>query len=143
MDTIMNKVSHAPLPVLVAIGVVVVVVVLALLSKRMDMGTSMYTPHFKKVLQNLIQQSTRWSTVAGQDQNPVVALMHVNYALGFIKAARRLASDSDIAKITGSNVTELHYIMENQQADLISIISEKCPELGLQGVVALNAGWTG
>ena len=123
--------------------VVVLVVVLALLSKRMEWGSGVYSSHYKKLLQNLIQQSTRWSSVAAQDQNPVVALMHVNYAIGFLKAARRLAPDSDIAKITGSNVMELHYIMESQQADLISRISEKCPDLGLQGVVALNAGWTG
>ena len=143
MDAIFPKISKTSPYILVAAGVVVLVLVLALLSRKIDTGAGVYSAHYKKTLKNLLSQSTRWSSVASQDQNPMIALMHINYALGFLKACRRLASDSDIQKITGSNIVELSYIMENQQAELMSQISAKCPELGLDGVVALNAGWTG
>ena len=128
---------------LTSVLVVVAVITLTLLSKWTNNRNNVFTPHFMTTIRTLVLQSTRWSTVASQDQNPVVALMHVNYAIGFLKATRRLASDADIQKITGSSVAELNYLMEDQQAELISSISEKCPDLGLQGVVALNAGWTG
>ena len=143
MDAIMGTIRKASPQLLTAVAVVVVVLVLALLSRSTATQGGSYSPHFTKTLKNLLAQSTRWSTIAQQDQNLVVALMHVNYALGFLKASRRLASDADIQKITGTNVVELHFLMENQQADLIQQISTACPALGLDGVVALNAGWTG
>jgi hypothetical protein len=143
MDAIMGTIRKASPALLAAVTVVAVVLLLALLSRSTGGGSGTYNSQFKGTLKNLISQSNRWSTIAQQDQNLVVALMHVNYALGFLKASRRLASDEDIQKITGTNVVELHFIMENQQADLIQQISTACPALGLDGVVALNAGWTG
>lgn len=130
--------------VIAAAVVVVAVVALALLSKWSESSSNVFSPQFIKTIKDMVSQSNRFSSLAMQDQNLLMALMHINFGLGFLKATRRIAaSDADIQKITGTNVAELHYMMEEQQAQLIAEISQTCPDLKMEGVFALNAGWTG
>ena len=65
-------------------------------------------------LEVLARQAGRWSVASRQDQEPLVKLLHANYAMGYILALRQVASDREIWEKLGLDAHGL----ESQIADL-------------------------
>lgn len=54
----------------------------------------------------LLRQSARYATAALQDESPLIATLHVNYAAAYFYAARDIASENEIFNSTGIDVHE-------------------------------------
>ena len=60
------------------------------------------------VVKKLIQSSAQWNSSSLQDNSKILALMHANYAMAYMNAARSLATDSQIENWTHARLDELN-----------------------------------
>ena len=122
-------------------GIVIgVVVVLGLLSKWSE-SSRQYSKAFIRKVKTVIEQSTRWNSLAQQDTNAVVQLIHCNYALSYAQVARSLVPESDIEAITGIDIHELVYYLEECQSYAVKNIGTLCPKIKIDGVYSAGSGW--
>ena len=54
-----------------------------------------------RIIRQLIRQTSRWATAATQDQNPLIAVLHANYATGYLSALQEITNDSQIVSAMG------------------------------------------
>ena len=113
----------------------------ALLSKWSSVQR--YPPRVAKGLKQLVQEAARWSTVSEQDSNALLRVMHATYAMAYVNAARSLAEDNDLQRVTGVHVEELHAHVQTAQQASIQKIGSVCPEVVPEGVQVLYTGWLG
>jgi hypothetical protein len=123
--------------------VVLAVIGMAVLSKWM--GTAgqepQYSKKFIRQMKRLVQQASKWHTTARQDSDPTTRLVHANYALAYANVARALASDNSIEQITGINITELLYFLEDDQKKALQLMVHHCPQLKPTGVYTSGNAW--
>jgi len=50
-------------------------------------------------IKKLFHQMARWSTASTQDKNPVVAVLHANYGVGYMMAMKDLYSDEEMERL--------------------------------------------
>ncbi len=55
-----------------------------------------YTPEKKKQTQALIRQIARWTVASQQDTSPMIALLHANYAAGYLQALELITTEQEI-----------------------------------------------
>ena len=55
----------------------------------------------------LVRQTARWATAAKQDKNILIAVLHANYAAGYLWALKDIASDEEIETVTNTKVSIL------------------------------------
>lgn len=116
------------------------VILLALLSKWSE-NPNQYAKPFLKKVKMLVEQATRWNSLAQQDTNPIIQLIHCNYALSYAQVARNLVDNKDIESITGLDIGELCYYMEDCQAYAIQNIGNLAPNIKIEGVYSAGSGW--
>lgn len=121
--------------------VVGAVVLIGLLSKWSETDKHYSKPFIRK-LKYLIEQSTRWNAMAQQDTNPILQLIHCNYALSYAQIARSVSSDRDIENITGIDINELIYYLGECESYTIKNLGQQCPKIKVEGVYSLGSGWT-
>lgn len=117
-----------------------IVIVLAVLSKWSD--STSYSKPFLKKIKALIEQATRYNSMAQQDTAPLVQLMHCNYAMSYANVARLIASDTDIENITGIDIHELINYLSECQAYCVKNIGQQCPKIKIEGVYSIGSGWS-
>ena len=83
------------------------------------------TPPIKK----LAQQSAKWATMAQQDESPIVAVLHANYAVGYLWAMKDIASPKEIYRVAGLDPKQFEEHIVNVQASVTKRVLKKCPEL--------------
>jgi len=83
------------------------------------------TPPIKK----LSQQSAKWATMAQQDESPIVAVLHANYAVGYLWALKDIANTREINRETGLDIKQFEEHIINVQSMVTKRILKKCPEL--------------
>ena len=94
-------------------------------------------------MKQLVQEAARWSAVSEQDSNPLLRVMHATYAMAYVNAARCLADDGDLRRVTGVHVEELHATVQTAQQGSIQKIGSVCPEVVPEGAQVLYTGWLG
>ena len=60
-----------------------------------------------KTARSLTQTALTWRSAAEQDEDAVFSLVHSTFALAYLHAARRLAADDTIARLTAVQPHEL------------------------------------
>lgn len=128
-----------PLTYVFAVGAVVVVILLVLLSKW-AVKASGSTKEFNDAIQRLVSQSSQWGMAASQDSSILLRLMHANYAIAYLRAAKLLASEQDIKKITSIDVYELQRALEDQQQNEVARLADTCPALKSETSMTVGAG---
>nr|QIZ31264.1 hypothetical protein orf00309 [Ostreococcus mediterraneus virus 2] len=76
---------------------IAVIFVLYLMMKNKTRGMN-------KAIEKLVRQSARYAVAAQQDESPVIAILHANYATGYFYALKEFASESQIHNATGIDV---------------------------------------
>jgi len=76
----------------------------------------------------LIRQVYRWHIASTQDNNPVIALLHSNYAVGYLGALRSISTDNEIKKITNLDINLLEKEATMQQDKSIAKLAKLCPK---------------
>jgi hypothetical protein len=127
--------------ILVVLGILVGLVVLSLL---FGSGSTMHSSSLSdsdQVTKSLIKEAAQWSTVAQQDSNPLLALVHSTYGTAYLNIARHLGSDDDIARSSNLNLGEFRNTLSlNQQAAMRALLAQ-CPMMAPAGIAALQTGW--
>jgi hypothetical protein len=98
-----------------------VIFVLYLMMKNKTRGMN-------KAIEKLVRQSARYAVAAQQDESPVIAILHANYAAAYFYALKEFASESQIHNATGIDVKKFKEHVINVQDMVTRKTSEKCPE---------------
>ena len=98
-----------------------VIFVLYLMMKNKTRGMN-------KAIEKLVRQSARYAVAAQQDESPVIAILHANYAAAYFYALKDIASESQIHNATGIDVKKFKEHVTNFQDMVTRKTSEKCPE---------------
>lgn len=79
-------------------------------------------------VQKLVRQAARWATASQQDQSPLVALLHANYAAGYLWALKDIASEKEINRIAGIDLRQFEEHIVNVQDMTTKKVIKACPE---------------
>lgn len=82
-----------------------------------------------RTIRILARQTIRWATASIQDSEPIVAVLHANYASGFAQALRQVASDSAIQRATGLDAQALEARVVAIQDRVTERLMARCPKL--------------
>ncbi len=79
----------------------------------------------------------RWSTAATQDENPMIAVLHANYGVGYMMALQSIASDDELERMLGvSNLRALFREVERAQHEATVKMATACPAAAPKNVLA-------
>jgi len=121
--------------------IIVGMVILGLLSKWTGQSEPKYSKKFTRQLKRVVQQASKWHTTARQDMDPLVNLIHSNYALAYANVARAIASDGAIEGSTGIKLRELMYYLEEDQKRALQAVTQRCPDLRPTGIYTTGNAW--
>ena len=76
----------------------------------------------------LVKQSAKWATTAQQDESPLLATLHANYAVGYLWALKDLYDTEEISKKAGVNITQFEEHILNVQDMVTKKVVKRCPE---------------
>jgi hypothetical protein len=86
------------------------------------------TRGMNRAIEKLVRQSARYAVAAQQDESPVIAILHANYAAAYFYALKDIASESQIHNATGIDVKKFKEHVTNVQDMVTRKTSEKCPD---------------
>ena len=76
----------------------------------------------------LIRQASRWSVASQQDESPMIALLHANYAVGFLWALQDIATERDIERVLGrGKLSTFRKKIVTIQDKATQAVSSACP----------------
>lgn len=96
-----------------------------------------------KTIQQLVRQAARWTTAAQQDENPLIRVLHANYGMAYITAARQVANDERIRKVTGVDARAMEEEIAHTQDWAVKTFAQYVPELVPKSPLAVIAGQSG
>lgn len=71
----------------------------------------------------LVTQAVQFYAAAAQDGSDLYALMHLNYALAYLEAARNIGTDEQLMSITGLDVHSLYQKLINAQQTVLNALA--------------------
>ena len=83
-------------------------------------------------IKKLIRQSARYATAAQQDESPIVATLHANYAAGYLWAVKDIATPREINRYTGVDIKKFEEHILNVQDSINKKLVQKCPEFAAE-----------
>lgn len=75
----------------------------------------------------LLQGTAKWS--ATQDNNPMIRLLHANYAAGYLSALTDIATQSEIEVEAGVSLKWLQNKVQTMQDECTMLLVRLCPQL--------------
>ena len=60
-----------------------------------------------KIINKLVRGVSRWSNASQQDKSPLIAVLHSNYAAGYLWALQDIALDKEIESASGVDMSVL------------------------------------
>ena len=82
----------------------------------------------ENIINTLIRQCSRWAIAATQDKSPIIALLHANYAVGYLWALKDIATDIQIEKVTNINILDFVKKITDIQDKCTKKVSKNCPQ---------------
>ena len=86
---------------------------------------------FEKAIDTLYRQCARWAVAADQDKSEIIAVLHANYAAGYLWAIKDIVDTEQFKKITGENFLDFEKKIVKIQDDatyrLVSICRMSAP----------------
>lgn len=98
-----------------------IVIILLLILQMTNENKSVY-------LITLLRQSARYAIAAQQDESPLIAVLHINYAAAYFYAAKDIATDREIFNATGVDVQEYKQHLSKIQDSVSRQAYGACPE---------------
>lgn len=84
----------------------------------------------------MVRQASRYATAARQDANPLIAILHANYAFGIVNMLRQLATDRQILHVAGVSGDRLERRMAEIQDWAAGRFTPYVPDLVPHGILA-------
>lgn len=91
-------------------------------------------------IHTLIRQTARWAIASEQDKNPLIAVLHANYAVGYLSALKEIATDKEIEKITGLDIIQFQRNIQTIQDKATMNATNQCPSFAPQSPMSKIAG---
>ena len=79
-------------------------------------------------IKKLMRQSARYATAAQQDDSPIIATLHANYAAAYLWALKDVANARQIHQNTGVELKTFEEHILNVQDMVSKKVVQKCPE---------------
>ena len=77
-------------------------------------------------IQVLYRQAARYAVAASQDAEPVIAVLHANYAMGYLLAIKDLATADEFLSATGKGLLEFEReIASVQDSVTLGLVSQR------------------
>lgn len=86
-------------------------------------------PIDKQAILTLYRQSARYGVAANQDKSEIIALLHANYAAGFLFSIKELITPDQFKKATGTDFMEFQKKIQVIQDTATRRVVRKCPAL--------------
>ena len=80
-----------------------------------------------KLINKLVRQTARWATAASQDENPVIAVLHANYAAGYLWALKDIATKEEIESAANINMNKFQKNVVDTQDETNKRLVKLCP----------------
>lgn len=88
--------------------------------------TNNYRKQKNKQTQALIRQTARWTVASQQDTSPMIALLHANYAAGYLQALELITTEQEINQFT--SLQELREKVYQTQDKAARQVVASCPQ---------------
>ena len=82
----------------------------------------------KFIINTIIRGCARWASASLQDKSPLVAVLHANYASGYLWALRDVFSDQDIYKASGIDIIIFQKQITDVQDKATRFMVSVCPK---------------
>lgn len=117
-----------------AIRVTIFFTVCIIVIKTIDPFFANTTERENSIAKNMLEQANQWLYVSLQDQNAQSKSQHISFASAYLHAARHVASDAILERLTGIDIHELQSAIETQQRSSSKEMVRQCPKLKLTKV---------
>lgn len=84
--------------------------------------------YIKNIIKILVRSCARWSLASLQDTSPLVAVLHANYASGYLWALREIFTDTEIYNATGINIIKFEKRITDIQDKATKKMMVVCPK---------------
>lgn len=84
---------------------------------------------FSTIIQTLYRQAARWAVASEQDENAIIALLHANYATGYLWALKDIVSTEDFRTITNKDFLSFEQKITAIQDKATQKVVEKCQQV--------------
>jgi hypothetical protein len=83
-----------------------------------------------QIAQSLFHQMARWSTAATQDENPMIAVLHANYGVGYMMSLQSIAAEDELERMLGvSDLRGIFKEVERVQHAATVKMAATCPAI--------------
>jgi len=90
--------------------------------------TFVKTQKHYNIINTILRGSARWAAASLQDKSPIVAVLHANYAAGYLWALKDSFSDIDIQRATGINIITFQKKIIDVQDQSTQFLVKSCPQ---------------
>lgn len=108
--------------------IVISMVILGIIS-NMYIKKTKQQKNYEKSVKILYRQAARWGAAALQDESEMIALLHANYAAGYLWSIKDIITTERFKEITGVNFMEFEQRIVQIQDTATKRMIEKCPDL--------------
>lgn len=118
--------------VLVGVGVLLVVNLIYLNKRKADVNSR---------AEILVRQAARWAIASEQDNNPIIALLHANYAAGYLWALKDIYTVSEIG-LGEDGLMQFERVIVGIQDNATKKVTSACPDtiVGMNDTLMKMAG---
>lgn len=135
-------VASIPMGVKLVVGVAILAILVFIFVRWMAEIRKSRGRRNAPLVRRLVKEAARWGTLSAQDTNPLISLIHANYGLAYARVCRELMSESDIARMLHVDLSEMIFMLTEQQERSMQQCSQACPEIQPDdGGVAISTGW--
>jgi hypothetical protein len=106
---------------------IIVVTIFVLIFVLVLVG-SKQKPDLNKIIQTLTRQCSRWLIAAQQDESPMIAVLHVQYGMGYLWALKDVASAAQFNSATGLNLAKFESHAVAIQDAIARRVVAACPQ---------------
>lgn len=119
---------------LIIILILISVIVMSFVTKPSISSNSSLKP----VIDTLIRQCARWAIAAQQDKNVIIAVLHANYAAGYLWALRDIASDVEIQNLSGVDIIKFRDEITKIQDTATLKLNAACPKFSVSNTYLMQ-----
>ena len=126
----------------IKIGIVFgTILLLSLLSKLTGARAKTASVSTSSHVRALVRDAAKLALQSKQDTNSLIALKHALQAQAYIDAARRFATDDQIAKLANQSTSDVIHGIKKRENAAIKDIFSKCPTLQPASKLLHATGW--
>lgn len=112
--------------VIIVLVMVIAVAFMYYLHTKQFIKNSNYSEKIK-IIRTLTRQTARWALAAEQDNSPLIAVLHANYATGYLLAIQDVATAQEVKAATGVDFLQLRDEVVRIQDNATKKMGAACP----------------